>query len=77
MDTVPVNPETSTPTAASKVLRTTFPAAVPATGFVRATRELLAPYGFHAANTLPLIATCRAFAPYEIRALYHPEAAAR
>lgn len=59
MDTVPVTSEPSTPTAASKVLRTTFPDAVPATGFVRATRELLAPHGFHAANTLPLIATCR------------------
>lgn len=59
MDTVPLNSESSTSTAASKVLRTTFPSAIPATGFVRATRELLAPHGFHAANTLPLIATCR------------------
>jgi hypothetical protein len=50
---------TTTPPAASLVLRRTFPNAIPASGFVRATRELLAPHGFHAANTLPLIATCR------------------
>jgi len=58
MDAMPNSPMT-TPPAASLVLRRTFPDAVPATGFVRSTRELLAPYGFHAANTLPLIATCR------------------
>jgi hypothetical protein len=58
MDVLPTDPAT-TPTPASLVLRTTFPRAVPVTGFVRATRELLAPHGFHAANTLPLIATCR------------------
>jgi hypothetical protein len=51
---------TTTPgKAASLVLRTTFPSAIPASGFVRATRELLAPYGFHSANSLLLIATCR------------------
>jgi hypothetical protein len=59
MDAVPINPVTTTQPAASLVLRTTFPTAIPASGFVRATRELLAPHGFHAANTLPLIATCR------------------
>ncbi len=51
---------TTTPgKAASLVLRTTFPGAIPANGFVRATRELLAPHGFHAANSLLLFATCR------------------
>jgi hypothetical protein len=53
------DPEAATPKAASLVLRSTFPTAIPASGFVRATRELLTPHGFHAANTLPLIATCR------------------
>lgn len=52
-------PQAAPPQAGSLVLRSTFPKAIPASGFVRATRELLAPHGFHAANTLPLIATCR------------------